>query len=1105
MYNKEGETSIDEKEVSKRVMKQKERRIRRRKEQRLEKETAEKLATASEQQQQEKVNEPPTKQLKHHEIQKAREDSSLSKEVNDDKPNYQLRSASAAGGAATEASAPVPTSAPAPSKTIDLLQMIKSAQSQSNSVNVTPAITTPVTTPAPAPEQMPALLQKLMFKEPGTAMSADELEKDILKTAKPHRNHLLQDSANSPSAISLAAISTRSVHGSERHQDVDVAEGEVLEPLDTSFVEGSGGQIPVLNEEQMIDQFVVDCYFVGRESNNLILQDRRLKFAQTHLEILSPKPDEVPRTVSCSQFQFKILKAGKKHLNFPLVPDTGYLALKMRFKPEHEQYIDWVVEQFNEMIKGNKDKMQSTKPNFKQVPSIVSTEVLNKDIYQIRPIYNEKNCLAELERQRSQSRAMNVSPVSQQTPPKQLPSLGYMKQLVSRSDAIDSFINALWSLKEFYYAPEKSDRTEIAPSTDLFSLEKPEKSKNFKGDEFRNRRLENTENSCYFNATMQALSACHPFISCCRILKLTKKDKKNFCENQKYSTTKLEQKYTLFADMLDMMSTLSGCEEESVHRMNRSRLTKIRQNLGRINHDFDNDNQQDAHEFLLMLLGSVDDVIEANRKKSKTMEETALLNPSKVFEYEVETWYACQSCHKMERKSDYRSDLSLNVSENCDVQKLLSSLSEWSPVEKECAFCKETMSSACERISKFPPSLIMNLKLYEMQETEGMTKKKDCSVNDAFEIDLSSLRSHTKPEIFDMNQYEFESDFEQDENGNASQEESQNDIIIDSVKKSKDLYFEPLSDIEDVKEMLGKLNIAFCEESVRSHLNGLKLPVEKMSRSDCPADKVPIVGDGNCFYRAISWCLTGSEKFHRKLRLATAEYLKNNEANLKKYCKEKNYDDYVKKVEKNSEWAVSCEIFAMASMLNIEILTYLDNRWLSHVPWGGRVSSGGSIYLNNQFLHFEPTTSLSKSCSRNTDSQSSASQQNVANKTSRCESKRKTDDNESEEDTLERRNETQTAENGEISEYKMDQENCETTTAQERDTHSPEEVKYNLVAVVCHLGDSPHRGHYVAYIKDPNKSSKWIYCSDNFIEEVSRRTVEIAIRTSGYVLFYDRQ
>lgn len=153
---------------------------------------------------------------------------------------------------ATSAPAPAPVSqAPSASKTIDLLQMIKSAQNPSKPAASTP--TTPsISTPAPAPEQMPALLQKLMLKDPGTIMSADELEKDLLKTAKPHRNHLLQDFVNSPSAISLAAISTKSVHGSEGEQDVDVAEGEILEPLDASFVVGSGLQTPVLNKEQFI-------------------------------------------------------------------------------------------------------------------------------------------------------------------------------------------------------------------------------------------------------------------------------------------------------------------------------------------------------------------------------------------------------------------------------------------------------------------------------------------------------------------------------------------------------------------------------------------------------------------------------------------------------------------------------------------------------------------------------------------------------------------------------------------------------------------------------------------------------------------------------------
>lgn len=122
---------------------------------------------------------------------------------------------------------------------VDLLQLIKSAQN-------------PPQKSAATIEQMPPMLQKLMLKEPGAAMSADELEKDLIKSAKPHRNHLLQEFTNSTSAISLAAVSTKPLHGSEGDVESDIAEGEILEPLDASFVVGSGEQTPVLNKEQFI-------------------------------------------------------------------------------------------------------------------------------------------------------------------------------------------------------------------------------------------------------------------------------------------------------------------------------------------------------------------------------------------------------------------------------------------------------------------------------------------------------------------------------------------------------------------------------------------------------------------------------------------------------------------------------------------------------------------------------------------------------------------------------------------------------------------------------------------------------------------------------------
>lgn len=160
----------------------------------------------------------------------------------------QARAAKAASEA-PQASVPAPTQAPAapaqapqmapqaPPK-VDLLQLIKSAQN-------------PPQKSAATIEQMPPMLQKLMLKEPGAAMSADELEKDLIKSAKPHRNHLLQEFTNSTSAISLAAVSTKPLHGSEGDVESDIAEGEILEPLDASFVVGSGEQTPVLNKEQV--------------------------------------------------------------------------------------------------------------------------------------------------------------------------------------------------------------------------------------------------------------------------------------------------------------------------------------------------------------------------------------------------------------------------------------------------------------------------------------------------------------------------------------------------------------------------------------------------------------------------------------------------------------------------------------------------------------------------------------------------------------------------------------------------------------------------------------------------------------------------------------
>uniref|UniRef100_A0A1I7WE67 mRNA_decap_C domain-containing protein n=1 Tax=Heterorhabditis bacteriophora TaxID=37862 RepID=A0A1I7WE67_HETBA len=101
--------------------------------------------------------------------------------------------------------------------------------------------------PSPEPAgEMPVLLQKLMVQEqpktitkvPATMMCADDLEKDFLRSATKRTQ--FQEFINSSSALSLAALSTRSIHGSEGEADVN----------DATFAISSGNTTPPLSKEQ---------------------------------------------------------------------------------------------------------------------------------------------------------------------------------------------------------------------------------------------------------------------------------------------------------------------------------------------------------------------------------------------------------------------------------------------------------------------------------------------------------------------------------------------------------------------------------------------------------------------------------------------------------------------------------------------------------------------------------------------------------------------------------------------------------------------------------------------------------------------------------------
>ena len=137
-----------------------------------------------------------------------------------------------------------------------------------------------------------------------------------------------------------------------------------------------------------------------------------------------------------------------------------------------------------------------------------------------------------------------------------------------------------------------------------------------------------------------------------------------------------------------------------------------------------------------------------------------------------------------------------------------------------------------------------------------------------------------------------------------------------------------------------------------------------------PATTVSIRGDGNCFWRAISYLLTGAQSDHGKLRATVCDWIDNHRNAVKNLS---NLDDYIEQSNMRSlgVFATEIELFCTASLLNTSIWTYSpfgkegeEQRyiWQEHSPIKGTHShfaqSRKAIYLKNTHEHFEPVLSV---------------------------------------------------------------------------------------------------------------------------------------------------
>ena len=133
-----------------------------------------------------------------------------------------------------------------------------------------------------------------------------------------------------------------------------------------------------------------------------------------------------------------------------------------------------------------------------------------------------------------------------------------------------------------------------------------------------------------------------------------------------------------------------------------------------------------------------------------------------------------------------------------------------------------------------------------------------------------------------------------------------------------------------------------------------------------PSLRHPTLGDGNCFFRAMSSLVTGEETYHTFIRGQTCTFLQKHSEGMIGITQKSNYLQQSRMFE-DGVWATEVEVFACATMLNTNIYVYTQSgkqrQWLKHEPVEKLVTenlpaTNRALYLANMFQHFEPVLKL---------------------------------------------------------------------------------------------------------------------------------------------------
>ena len=187
------------------------------------------------------------------------------------------------------------------------------------------------------------------------------------------------------------------------------------------------------------------------------------------------------------------------------------------------------------------------------------------------------------------------------------------------------------------------------------------------------------------------------------------------------------------------------------------------------------------------------------------------------------------------------------------------------------------------------------------------------------------------------------------------------DLIVNGVEDIKPMVFHPFS-LYMRKQVATTVNINVD----RKHGLGLRADALRYhgTGEQCTGNfhVHTVDGDGNCFFRSISYLLLGSEAKHNVVRNAVCNCIiqPENWYKLKAYIDGDitSGEEYVRKSEMHvwGKWATHVELFALAQLTSKDVCVYTLDHWMRYPASGtSKRPTKNAFYLaNHHNVHFDP-------------------------------------------------------------------------------------------------------------------------------------------------------